>query len=57
MKVQLPYGSPVNIETEVVGDEWTYGLFDQTGLSGTYDVYFSIEGQLIAQDFFEVSEG
>lgn len=41
----------------VCGDEWTEFTYDDTFVPGLYAVYFGIEGQLIAQDFFEVSEG
>ena len=56
VQVNLPDGSPVNMEDEVVGDEWTYGLFDQTGLPGTYTIYFGVPQSdiIYAEDSFEV---
>ena len=56
LQVNLPDGSYVNIETEVVGDEWAYGPFDQTGLPGTYTVNFGVPQSdiIFAKDSFEV---
>ena len=57
MEVMDPLGEYASAEGTVCADEWADFTYEDTFLSGTYDVYFSIEGQLIAQDFFEVSEG
>jgi hypothetical protein len=56
VQVNLPDGSPANMEGKVVGDEWTYFPFDQTALAGTYTVYFGVPQSAIifAEDSFEV---
>jgi hypothetical protein len=56
VQVNLPDGSPVNMEGEVVGAEWTYFSVSQTSIPGTYTVYFGLpQSDLIyAQDSFEV---
>ena len=56
VQVNLPDGSPVNMEGKVVGDEWTYFPFSETELPGTYTVYFGPpESDIIyAEDSFEV---
>jgi len=56
VQVNLPDGSPVNMEDEVVGDEWTYFPFDETDLPGTYTVYFGVPQSdiIYAEDSFQV---
>jgi len=54
MEVSDPLGEYASAEGTVCADEWADLTYEDTYLSGTYDVYFSIEGQLIAQDSFEV---
>ncbi|KPK46986.1 MAG: hypothetical protein AMJ77_04530 [Dehalococcoidia bacterium SM23_28_2] len=58
VQVNLPDGSPVNMEGEVVGDGWAYFSLAETSLPGTYTVYFGLpQSDLIyAQDFFKVQE-
>jgi hypothetical protein len=51
-----PFGDYVWAEDAVCADEWTDFTYENTFLSGIYDVYFSIGDQVIAQDSFEVSE-
>jgi hypothetical protein len=57
IEVLDPLGDYASAEDTVCGDEWAYLTYENTFAPGTYDVYFSIEGQDIAQDFFEVGEG
>ena len=56
MEVSDPLAEYVSAEGTVCADEWADLSYEYTYLSGTYGVYFSKEGQLIAQDSFEVSE-
>jgi hypothetical protein len=56
MEVSDPQGEYAWAEGTVCADEWADLTYEYTYLFGTYHVYFSIEGQLIAQDSFEVSE-
>jgi hypothetical protein len=55
-QVNLPDGSPVNMEGEVVGDGWTYFPFEEATLPGTYTVYFGVPGGdvIYAEASFEV---
>jgi len=58
VQVNLPDGSPVNMEGEVVGDGWAYFSLAETDMPGTYTVYFGLpQSDLIyAQDYFKVQE-
>jgi hypothetical protein len=56
MEVVHPLGEYASAEGTVCADEWADFTYEDTLLSGTYYVYFSIEGQVIAQDLFEVGE-
>jgi hypothetical protein len=56
MEIFDPVGDYASAEDTVCADEWTDFTYEDTFVPGTYNVYFSIKGQLIAQDSFEVSE-
>ena len=57
VEVSDPLGEYTAAYGPFCADEWADFTYEDTFLSGTYNVYFSVEGRLVAQDSFEVSEG
>ncbi|MGQ9573597.1 MAG: hypothetical protein ACUVV3_10535, partial [Dehalococcoidia bacterium] len=55
VEVYDPVGDYASAEDTVCADEWTDLTYEYTYLSGIYYVYYSIGGQYIAQDYFEVA--
>jgi hypothetical protein len=49
-----PLRDLASAEDTVCADEWTDFTYEETFLPGTYHVFFSVEGQSIAEDSFEV---
>ena len=50
-----PDGNYASGEDTVCAAEWTYLSYYDTWVAGTYSVYYSIQGQVVATDSFEVS--
>lgn len=55
VEVLDPDGNYASGEDTVCAAEWTYLSYYDTGVAGIYSVYYSIQGQVVATDSFEVS--